>query len=423
MIMKKLLFLFIVCTVLATSCKKDKPGKLATITTTAVTNITSTGVTSGGTISDDGNSGITQRGIAWATHTSPTVGDSITNSGSGPGPFISILSTLNAKAVYYIRAYAINATGTAYGNEITFTTSNGLATISTTAISDIQPLSAKSGGNITNDGGATITERGVVYATTVNPTTTNFKITTGTGTGTFVSTLSPLSSQQTYYVRAYAINSFGTAYGNQVQFNAASANTVTDIDGNVYPYITLCGGKSWMATNLKVTKYRNGDPITNGLTGFDWTAYPHASGAYSFPNGITSTKDTFGLLYNILAVNDSRGVCPIGWHIPTDLEWKSLEICHGMSQADADATGYRGTIGTLLLEGGSSGLNLQKAGYISISSGSYLRYNQWGLFWSSSYESGPDANWYRGFSFQASNPASIYRLYNSYGMSVRCVKD
>ena len=300
--------LLIVSAVILTvaACKKDKKS-LAVISTTAVTNVSSTGATSGGTITDDGGSGVTQRGICWADHSGPTIADSITKDGSGSGLFTSTVTGLNAKTTYYVRAYAVNASGTAYGNELNFTTSAGLATVITSAATDIVALSAKSGGNITNDGGATITERGVVYGTSPNPTTSNFKIMSGTGTGSFNVTLSPLASQTVYYARAYAVNSYGTSYAKQIQFNSASASTVTDVDGNVYPYVTV-GTQSWMAKNLKVTKFKNGDPITDGLTNYNWVTA--TTPAYTYPNKVVSKKDTLGLLYSFFVIKDNRGVCP-----------------------------------------------------------------------------------------------------------------
>jgi uncharacterized protein (TIGR02145 family) len=321
-----------------------------------------------------------------------------------------------------VRAYAINASGTAYGNEISFKTSTGLPTLTTNAVTDIVALSAKSGGNITNDGGSPVTARGVVFGTSPNPTVNNSKTSDSTGTGQYTSTMSPLASQATYYVRAYATNSFGTAYGNQVQFIAASANTITDVDGNVYQYITVCG-KQWMASNLKTAHYRNGDSIVNGYAATNYNWYTDTRGAYTFPNGDPANNATYGKLYNVQAVEDSRGVCPAGWHVPTDDEWKAIEMCQGMSQADADNTGLRGTVGANFLEGGSTGLNLQKAGYLypQPSSAGYLKFGQFGVFMSSTVFNAGFTNWYRAFNVSGAGP--IYRQNSNYAASVRCVKD
>jgi uncharacterized protein (TIGR02145 family) len=421
--MKRIIAISIASLLLLTYCKKDKKNSTASITTTTATSITSTNASTGGEITNDGGSAITQKGICWATHTDPTVSDSVINNGTGPGSFTSILTNLSPNTTYYVKAYAINGSGTGYGNEINFKTSAGLATITTSAISNIQPLSASSGGNITNDGGATITERGIVYATTANPTISNNKITAGTGVGSFNAILSPLASQQTYYVRAYATNSYGTSYGNQVQFNAASANTVTDIEGNVYPYVTI-GNQSWMSSNLKVTKFKNGDPLTNGYTtaNFNWSTSTQS--AFTFPNGDANKKDSFGLLYNRFVINDARGVCPTGWHVPSDDEWMTLELNQGMSQADADLDGtYRGAIAPKLREGGASGLNLQLAGYLLHPTGAYIDFRKKG-FYHTSTAATSITKWYRSLTSSSDPDAGgIYRDYNGYVMSIRCIKD
>lgn len=374
--MKRLIWILAVPVIFFTACKKDDPAILATLTTTVASNVTANAITSGGNITNDGNATITQRGIAWATHAGPTVADSITKDGGGAGTFSSTISGLNANTTYYFRAYAVNSAGTAYGNEITLATPKGAPTVVTSAVSDIQPLSATASGNITNDGGANVTERGIVYAITPNPTMNDHKIVEGSGYGTFTVTLEPLASQQTYYVKAYATNSYGTTYGNQVQFNAASANTVVDIDGNVYPYVTI-GTQSWMQANLKVSHFNNGDSIPNGLnwTADEWIFHSliQQSGvvsdpipSYTFPNGDSRNNNTYGKLYYRTAVTDSRGLCPTGWHVPTLAEWSVLLINQGLTQAQIDNSDPAPAVGIKLLEGGSSGLNLQKAGTLYI---------------------------------------------------------
>jgi uncharacterized protein (TIGR02145 family) len=426
--MKHFLTALLLLTVIA--CKKDKKS-LASLTTTAATNITASSVSTGGNITNDGNSGITQRGIVWATHTAPTVGDSITSDGAGTGTFITNLSGLNANTNYYIRAYAVNESGTAYGNEITLKTAVGFPTVFTTAVTNIQPLNASSGGNITNDGGAAVTERGVVYATTANPTINNFKIIAGTGTGTFTATLSPLASQTTYYVRAYAINSYGTAYGSQIQFNSASANTVTDIDGNVYPYVNVCG-KDWLAANLKTSNYKNGDAITNGsVAGYNWLG--NTAGAYTYPNGDQANEVGHGKLYNLEAVRDGRGICPTGWHVATDADWQAAEVCQGMAAATASTNGDRCCGGNNFLEGGSSGLEVKRSGYFFVDQATGL--TEFGgfatasvpqsFYWTATVSVlGPTFNRFRVFNYNGI-PDNIYRQSTdrSFIQSVRCVKD
>jgi uncharacterized protein (TIGR02145 family) len=413
--MKLLTAIFLLPIILVMSCKKDN-NTTAEIATISESNVTSNSITTGGNISSDGSTQINYRGIAWAMHANPNVGDSVTKEGKGAGSFNSTISHLNANTTYYLRAYAINGVGTAYGNELKVVTAKGLATIVTSPVTGIIPLSASSGGRISNDGGAPVTERGMVYSKNPNPTTADLKIVAGADTGSFSATLTPLASQEIYYVRAYAITSYGTAYGEQIQFKSASASTLSDIDGNIYIYVTLCG-KDWMTSNLQTTKYKNGDPILNGSTGYTWSS--NSSGAYAFPNGNAANKDGYGLLYNLPAIKDARGICPAGWHVPTDEEWAQLEICQGMTQAETEQYNVRGTIAPSLVEGGSSGLNLKKAGYLFNPDGSYKSFNSFGMFWSST-DVGP-GNILRAVGV---TPVSVYRTYTSgWTLSIRCVRD
>ncbi len=217
------ILIFATILLMIVSCKKNPTTTIPTLTTTDASAITITNAQSGGIISSDGGATITARGICWGTNTAPTLNDSKTSDGTGTGTFTSSLSALTANTTYYVRAYATNSVGTAYGNTITFKTSPlVLPTLTTTVASAITLTTAASGGNISADGGATITARGVCWSTTQNPTTANSKTSDGTGTGTFTSSLIGLTANTTYYVRAYATNSVGTVYANQISVTTLS---------------------------------------------------------------------------------------------------------------------------------------------------------------------------------------------------------
>jgi hypothetical protein len=193
------------------------------LSTDVVTNISTTTALSGGNVTDDGGITVTVRGICWSTSSNPTTANSMVTSGSGIGAFTANLTGLSQLTTYYVRAFATNAQGTAYGNQQTFVTNSlPLATITTSPITSISFTSAKSGGNVTNDGGSTVTSRGICWGTSPNPTTANSFVTNGTGTGVFTSNLTGLTPNTTYYVRAFAINSGGTVYGNQYSFTTLS---------------------------------------------------------------------------------------------------------------------------------------------------------------------------------------------------------
>jgi M6 family metalloprotease-like protein len=213
-----------------------------TVTTTTASAITSTTATSGGNVTAAGSSSVTARGVCWATTTNPTTANFTTSNGTGTGSYTSSLTGLTAGNTYYIRAYATNAAGTSYGSQVSFTTTGSATapTVSTTAISTITSTSANSGGNVSSDGGAAVTARGVCWATTSTPTTANSKTIDGSGTGTFSSSITGLTANTLYYVRAYATNSVGTTYGTQVSFTT-STGSVTYCTSNgssiVYEWI------------------------------------------------------------------------------------------------------------------------------------------------------------------------------------------
>jgi len=219
-----LCFLAVVATV--TSCKKTD---IPILTTTAISSITTTSAATGGNITDDGGADVTARGVCWGTATKPEITGSKTSDGMGTGSFTSSITSLTPNTKYYVRAYATNSEGTAYGNEQSFTTNAVVgATVTTTAPSAFTSTTAVSGGNITNDGGAPITARGVCWGTAANPVATGSHTTDGTGSGTFTSNITGLTPGLSYHVRAYATNSFGTTYGADLTFSAlAVLPTVT----------------------------------------------------------------------------------------------------------------------------------------------------------------------------------------------------
>ena len=134
--------------------------------------------------------------------------------------------------------------------------------LTTNSVTSITIQTAQGGGNITGDGGAPVTARGVCWSTAQNPTTADNSTDDGAGTGSFTSSISGLAPNTTYYVRAYATNNTGTAYGPEVSFTTYKTDAVTDVDGNYYNTVTI-GSQVWLAENLKTTSYNDGTPIPN----------------------------------------------------------------------------------------------------------------------------------------------------------------
>ena len=218
--------LFVSLTLCFNSCVK-KP-HLPVVKTMNVAEITPKTATSGGNITDDGNLDIAYRGVCWSPTQNPTTSNYVSHDGKGTGPFISSLTGLTPGTTYYVRAYAISSLGTGYGNEVSFTSGPMvLPTLTTTEVTSVKSSTAVSGGSIVSDGGGQITAKGVCWKTSPNPTTADKITTNGTGTASFTSNLTGLDPNTTYYLRAYASNTSGTGYGNEVSFKTRQCPSVT----------------------------------------------------------------------------------------------------------------------------------------------------------------------------------------------------
>jgi hypothetical protein len=202
------------------------------LTTAEISGITGNSATGGGNVTGSGGADVTARGICFSTSQSPTISDSKTTDGDGIGEFVSALTGLMGNTEYYVRAYATNSTGTGYGPEVSFTTLVALPNVTTTGVTEITKTSAVSGGDVTLDGGDEITARGLVWSTNSDPTILNNLIDGGTGLGVFVSNLTELEKFTTYHIRAFATNSAGTAYGNDVQFTTLADIQTWNIPGD-----------------------------------------------------------------------------------------------------------------------------------------------------------------------------------------------
>jgi uncharacterized protein (TIGR02145 family) len=389
-----------------------------TVTTNHINDITINSATCGGNITADGGAIVTTRGVCWSTSPNPTIANSKTTDGSGTGAFISKITGLTGGTpTYYIRAYATNSVGTAYGNELTFSTII-LPTVRTTAVTNITQTTATCGGNITSDGGATITARGVCWSTGHNPTTTNNKTTNGTGNGNFSCNLIGLIVGNTYYVRAYATNSVGTAYGNEIGFRIG---TVTDIDGNGYNTVII-GTQTWLIENLQTTRYNDGTQID--YPGPDNSAWKNnTSGAYSwYNNDEAGYKNTYGALYNWYTVKTNK-LCPSGWHVPSDTEWTTLtDYLGGISVAG----GKLKEVGTAHWESPNTGATNETGftglpGGCRIDNGNFNNLGTLGIWWSSTVFT-DFAIWTRTMGYGSSN-LTKGGPQKDYGLSVRCIKD
>lgn len=211
------------------------------------------------------------------------------------------------------------------------------------------------------------------------------------------------------------------------------SKTLTDIDGNTYQTVKI-GNQVWMAENLKVTHYRDGTPINHVTDGSQWENL--STGAYCAYDNSESTADTYGYLYNWYAVTDVHNIAPEGWRVPTDDDWKELEMFLGLSPTEADDAGYRGSNEGSKLAGnaslwdsgdlednaalGESGFSALPGGYRP-TDGYFLTLGRNAYFWSAT-EFNTGGAWYRSLHYVSSDVGRSYGSKQG-GFSVRLVRD
>lgn len=314
------------------------------VTTATPTNVTTSSATVGGTVLEDGGNTITERGICWSNTGTPSISGSHRAVGSGVGSFTTTLTTSDiSSGEYQYCAYAINEKGVYYGLTQTVQLPS-LPEVVTGKTSDIDAPNSTITlhGEVTSNGGNPTTTRGICWGTNSTPTISDNVVPDGTGTGAYSVTItSGLNSSTTYYYRAYATNLEGTAYGEVKSFvlDPCGGVSVVSYDGSDY-YTTRIGSQCWLTANIRADNYADGSAIPRGsspdgsnvgMTYNDFEAYYYE--AYDVQSGHNQTViDVWGRLYNWQAATRGevysgtpvQGVCPNGWHIPTRSELVSL---------------------------------------------------------------------------------------------------
>jgi len=392
--------------------------------TASATSITSSTATIGGTITADGGAAVTVRGLVYGISSLSST-FSVT-SGTGTGTYTIGLTGLSPATTYFVRSFATNTVGTVYGTETSFATIAIAPSLTTSAVSSITKYAASAGGTITSNGGSTITVSGICWSTTATPTISDSKTTDGTTSGTFTSSITGLTAGTTYFVRAYATNAIGTSYGVAQSFTTLSTPIQTAV---------LIGTKVWTDKNLNVANYRNGDAITYAANATEWNAANNNGiGAYAYYGYSTAMGLIYGKLYNWYAVNDSRGLAPIGYHIASRSEWNTLKAAATAQALKNNSTDWGGSVtfsnnNPSFSPGVWAGTNT--SGFSALP-GAYIDYNglsnqfgSAGWFWTSEPDPVNSANAY----------VMLFHMYDSYGiidlgvypkkygMSVRLVKD
>jgi uncharacterized protein (TIGR02145 family) len=292
--------------------------------------------------------------------------------------------------------------------------------VTTANVSDITPSGAVSGGTVTDNGGSDITARGVCWGTTQNPTISSGKTSNGSGNGPFTSNITGLTANTTYYVRAYATNSEGTGYGNEVSFTTKS-NTLQDIDGNNYNTVQI-GTQIWMKENLKTTRYKDGSTIPLVSDNTSWSNLT-SPGYCWFKNDASTYGGTYGALYNWYSVSTGK-LCPDSWHVPTDAEWTMLVTFLGGPNLAGGKMKEQGTAHWISPNVGAtneSSFTGLPGAYRDEGGGFYETVGHYGFWWSSTELSSTNA-WDRGLRYET-NEIRTGEGYKKVGMSIRCLKN
>lgn len=438
----KTIYIYLIL-ILTYSCKPEEELSIKTpvVITSSITSSTDTSAVGGGIVTSSGATKVTERGVCWAIYPQPTINDNKTIDGEGTGPFTSYITGLVKGTTYYVRAYATNKAGTAYGEDKSFYTTS-VPIVTTLPVINITSYSAECGGTVISDGGSQVIVKGVCWSTTPNPTINNFCTANGSGLGSFVSVISNLKEDTVYYVRAYATNANGTGYGEEYSFKPVftCGQNFKDIrDGKIYGTVQI-NNQCWMKQNLDYGIF------VNSTTG------QNAVGTQKYcQKNIASLCDTYGGMYLWEEIMNGempcngisetqpqcstpvKGICPDGWHIPSHYEWTVLEKHAGSAPNDfvfdETTSGWYGVDegNNLKMNGtqywGGEGTNL--LGFDGLAGGYYLsvfaHMGDRGKWWSST-EFNINTAWHRGLK---RGVTQIYReaVDKNYAFSLRCIKN
>lgn len=292
--------------------------------------------------------------------------------------------------------------------------------LTTTAYSNVLLSTAKLSGNITSDGGTFVTKRGFCWSSSAqNPTIQNDTIVSGNGAGFYSGAIKGLKGQTTYYVRSFATNSNGTGYGSILSMPTLDT-TIADLENNHYRIIQI-GTQVWMAENLKTTKYRNGENVTNVTASSGWNQAK--TGAYCNYDNNANNAAIYGRLYNFYAIADSRNIAPVGWHVPSNTEW---DLMINLIGGKTVAGGKLKETGSAHWQSPNMGAT-NETGFTALPGGCrddqgvFTGINEGGTWWMST-TSGTYLAWFCQMNKDDATFFSIAWL-NGFGFSVRCLRD
>lgn len=312
-----------------------------------------------------------------------------------------------------------------YVGDATLTLWKESGKVETSPIINITPKTATGGGNVKSDGGFPITSRGVCWSTSSNPTVVDSHTTDGNGTGSFTSDITGLTPNTPYYVRAYATNSKGTMYGNEVSFTTTIGTCpgipTVSYGGTTYNTVQI-GTQCWLKENLNIGTMITGATTSTNNGIIEKYCYNNDESNCAVYGGLYAWEE----MMQYVTTEGAQGICPAGWHLPSYAEWTMLTTYLGDSIAggkmkEAGLTHWASPNYRATNESGFTGL---PGGLRNNQGGVFNNLTYEGYFWSSKSSSYPDPNdaqsWYLDYNNKFATRVSAY---NDYGYSVRCVKD
>jgi len=326
---------------------------------------------------------------------------------------------------------------------------SGVPEVVTFPPNKISQFKAEGGGAVISEGNSPVTASGLVWSDSPVVTLASGIVSGNEGDplGPFLTTIDRksememfLDSNKTYYTRAYAVNDQGVGYGEELSFTTMETfyiegQPLTDVEGNVYRTVEMeKEGMIWMAENLKVTSYNNGDPIPFIPDTDAW--FDDSLGAYCYWENDPSFVPDYGNLYKFTVVQDPRGLCPTGWHVPTTSEWNQLrDLVEDYSTSTASISAQLRDDGVDFWSAESvsgnnySGFSARGGGFRGSDNGfgEFQLFGQLASFWSSTEYTDLAGN-ERATSFSIGNASggpSLFgsEYFGSTGLSVRCIKD
>jgi uncharacterized protein (TIGR02145 family) len=417
------IFTIILTLTILIGCKTDEPQNPPTVVTLGATDVTLKNSTLSGEVTEEGYSAATDRGFVFSDkNNSPSLSDTKVQSGYGKGAYSVVLNKLPVNTKYYFRAYATNSKGTSYGVVQSFTTTDySLASLTTEIPKNITFNSVEISGNISNEGGGSVTERGFCFGLNPLPTTRDNKLQVSSkGLGAFALVIVNLKENTKYYIRSYAVNEKGTSYGNEQSFSTPLAPALRDTK-TIVVEVKSNTGRIWMDRNLGASQVATNSKDEKAYG--DLYQWGRGADGHQLRNSLISRTESVsnnpGNGNFILAVtgdwrnppNDNlwQGVkgtnnpCPIGFRIPTEEEWNQerLTWLGGYNSEAAFASPLKLTMGGVRTSELPSNIGLN------------------GLYWSSTTSSGINAKLI-GFTNLNAGFAAYPR---SLGSSIRCIKN